>query len=84
MSYVALYLQCKASELILLLSVVVGVYIPLFKLLPWLWEKETTPRPRLDEATLEYKATMSPGMPARSVSKADLLSVTDAKLGLKT
>jgi hypothetical protein len=37
----------------------------LFKLLPWLWEKETTTKPKFDELTLEYKAAMSPGLPAR-------------------
>jgi hypothetical protein len=42
---------------------------PLFKLLPWIWEKETTTRPNLDGPTLEYKAAMSPNLQKSSFSK---------------
>jgi hypothetical protein len=46
---------------------------PLFKLLPWIWEKETTTRPNLDGPTLEYKAAMSPNLQKSSFSKPDPL-----------
>jgi hypothetical protein len=48
-------------------------FSPLFKLLPWIWEKETTTRPNLDGPTLEYKAAMSPNLQKSSFSKPDPL-----------